>query len=210
MATMARCRKCAAEFALACVLDGWRCCCPLCDTPLADNGGDRATILRKAAVADRLETQLVETLSQLSSIRGNFDLSISPIVIRLLTKVDWDRQLRDDVSFAQREIERLRTAVANWSLHLEGQTDEERQAHANEFSQDMRELANRLRKVGESMDQSRVEHTPPDQGGPMRSAASSVDKAAHDLARGQGSHTRVDDALDDAIDAISRSVPAES
>ena len=204
MATMARCRVCAAEFALTRVLDDWRCCCPSCDTPLADSGTDRATILRKATIADRLEAQLVQTLTQIASTPGNIELAISPIVIRLLNEIDWDRQLREDLAFAQREIDRVRAAVGEWVARLDGQGSSEQRAREDKgLTEHMHELANRLRKVGESIDFTRSD-TSTNQSAHIRAAASSVDDAAQDLAEGHASESQLVDVLGDATNAISQ------
>jgi hypothetical protein len=201
---MARCRACAAEFALTRVLDDWRCCCPSCDTPLVEAGSDRATILRKATIADRLEAQLVETLSQIASIPGNIELAISPIVIKLLNEIDWDRQLREDLAFAQREIDRVRAAVSDWVARLDVHSSSDQRALEDKgLTEHMHELANRLRKVGESIDSRRSE-TSTNQSARVRAAALSVDEAAEDVAEGNANESQLVDVLGDATDAISQ------
>ena len=90
MAAMARCRVCKAEFALARLLDDWNCRCPCCDSSLAHDGPTRARILRKAAAVDRLEAQLVDDLSDIAGIDSNIELSVGPIVARLLCGVAAD------------------------------------------------------------------------------------------------------------------------
>ena len=206
---MARCRACAAEFALTHILDDWRCCCPSCDKQLADTGSDRATILRKAAIADRLEAQLVETLGQLASVPGNIELVISPIVIKLLTEIDWDRQLRDDLVFAQREIDRVRAAVGEWVARLDDHgASDQRALEDKGLVEDMHELANRLRKVGDSIN--RGSSTSDDQSGRIRAAASSVDESAQELAEGRASESQLVDVLGDATHAISHTAAKTS
>src|SRR5438477_3747383 len=88
MATMARCRSCKAEFSLVRLLDDWRCCCPCCDRPLARDGAQRATILRKAAAADRLETQLVEALSEIATMESDLEVAVAPTIARFLTRIN--------------------------------------------------------------------------------------------------------------------------
>lgn len=200
MATMARCRECKAEFALVRLLDDWRCCCPACDTPLASDGRDRATILRKAAAADRLEAQLVETLSDIAKTDNRIDLSIAPIIAKLLNAVDWQRQLQHDLSFAQRQIEYLRDATQHWAglaTHIDDTPDNDAG-----LSDTIHELAHRLRKVGDSM-----EHVPGDdmsqrEAIAVRGAAQILDDAAHRLADGEGNELELTAALGTASDAL--------
>src|SRR5436190_82979 len=64
----------------------------------------RATILRKAAAADRIETQLVEALSEIATMESDLEVAVAPTIARFLTRINWEQQLQADVSFAQREI----------------------------------------------------------------------------------------------------------
>lgn len=199
MAAIAHCRACDSDFALRRLLDDWRCCCPKCDEPLAQRDDDRALLLRKAAIADRLETELVETLSQIASVKGNIEIRISPIVTRLLRDIDWDRQLHDDLMFAQREITSIRDAIRQWAARLR---DPHKHTGDDALPGQMRELANRLRQVGESLDHTRHDHMPMADSASVRAAAISVDGAAANLADGRGSQSELIAALDDAADAI--------
>lgn len=67
----------------------------------------------------------------------------------------------------------------------------------------MRELANRLRKVGESLDHRQEERTPTNGSSTVRAAASAVDRAAQNLAEGRGNESELVAALGDATAAIS-------
>ena len=198
MATMARCRACKAEFALARLLDDWRCRCPACDVPLASEGRDRATILRKAAIADRLEAQLIETLSDIAKTDNTIDVSIGPIIAKLLNAVDWQRQLQHDVSFAQRQIEYLRNAIQQRAAdNSQAFVDD----NAN-LSGGIHELANRLRKIVDSIDHPPQDNNSPCEASQVRAAAQTLDEAADHLATGRGNEPELTEALSHAADAL--------
>ena len=203
MAAMARCRICKCEFSLARLLDDWRCCCPACDAPLAQDGGDRATILRKAAAADRLEAQLVEALSEIASLDSSLEVSIAPTVVRFLTEIEWERQLQDDVSFAQRQIEHLRDAMQAWTERLNRRSLASERDDAA-FSDEMREVANQLRKVGDSFDHARPRKRQPEGGFIARAAAHALDHAADNVAAGRGQEAELSEAIGDAAQAMRR------
>ena len=205
---MARCRACKAEFALVRLLDDWRCRCPFCDVALASDGRDRATILRKAAAADRLETQLIETLSDIAKTDNKIDISIAPIIAKLLSGVDWQRQLRHDLSFAQRQIEHLQDETHQWAditSHADDKTDDDAG-----LSDGIHELANRLRKVGDAIDHVPQDNTSQGEASAVRAAAHRLDKTADDLANGRGSEPDVTAALGHATDALTDARASQS
>jgi hypothetical protein len=202
MAAMARCRICKAEFALARLLDDWSCCCPSCETQLAQDGSVRARILRKAAAVDRLEGQLVDTLSEIVATESNLELSIGPIVARILRDIDWQRQLEHDLSFAQRQVDQIRDALREWTTRLDTRADNLAAEQEGALPEDMHELAHRLRKVGDTLDRTPHSQTPRLPSGVVRAAARSLDQAAGNLASGRGRQSELAAALDDAADAI--------
>ena len=203
MATMARCRICKAEFALARLLDDWNCCCPSCDTPLAHDGATRARLLRKAAALDRLEAQFVDSLSELASIESDIEFSVGPIVARLLQDVDWQRQLQSDLSFAQRQVDHVRGALSEWTNRLRLLPSAGMDEHDADLPDDMHELAHRLRKVGDTLDHASQTPTEPKESSKtVRTAASSVDHAAVNLAAGRAQESELAAAVNDAADAI--------
>ena len=148
MAAMARCRICKAEFALARLLDDWSCCCPSCATPLAQDGPVRARILRKAAAVDRLEVQLVDTLGEIVATESNLELSIGPIVARILRDIDWQRQLEHDLSFAQRQVDQIRDALREWTTRLDTRADNLAAEQEGALPEEMHELAHVSAKWG--------------------------------------------------------------
>src|SRR5687768_7633306 len=175
MAAMARCRICKAEFALARLLDDWNCCCPSCATPLAQDGPVRAHILRRAAAVDRLEVQLHDALSDIAAIESNLELSIGPIVARILRDVDWQRQLADDLSFAQRQVDHIRDALREWTTQLNARADNLAATQDAALPEEMHELAHRLRKLGDSLDHAPQTQTPRQDSDAVRAAAHSLD-----------------------------------
>jgi hypothetical protein len=72
----------------------------------------------------------------------------------------------------------------------------------------MREFANRLRSVGETLDR-RATTSANTESQNVRAAASSVDRAAEQLADGNGSESELLAVLHDAADAIDASVADE-
>jgi len=199
MATMASCRLCGAEFALARLLDDWRCRCPSCDNLLAEDGAARATLLRKAAAADRLETQLIEALSEIAGIDCNLELVVAPTVLRLLTRIDWERRLQDDLSSAQRQLAHLREALQTWA----SARDEAACADDDEaLSDEMRGMADQLRKVGDALDHAPPQDSPFTAGALVRAAAHGLDAVADVVASGQGHETALNDAIGEAAQAI--------
>jgi hypothetical protein len=203
MAAMARCRICKTEFALARLLDDWNCCCPSCDAPLAPDGPTRARLLRKAAALDRLEAQLVDSLSEIAGIDSEIEFSVGPIVAKLLQDVDWQRQLQRDLSFAQRQVDYVRNALSQWANRNVRELDFNIDELESDLPDDMHELAHRLRKVGDSIDNtSTTSNGLKKTASTVRAAATSLDNAAGNLADGRGRRTELDAALNDAIDAI--------
>ncbi|HUP75154.1 MAG TPA: hypothetical protein VM282_19070 [Acidimicrobiales bacterium] len=194
---------CKAEFALARLLDDWDCRCPSCAAPLAHDGPTRARILRKAATVDRLEAQLVDSLSEIAAIDSSFELSIGPIVARLLRDVEWQRQLQHDLSFAHRQVDHIRGALSEWTTRLHTRPGADMASeHPGVLPDEMHELAQRLRKVGDSLDHAPQPPRRPTESSTVRVAASSLDHAAVNLVAGRGQRSELAAALADAADAI--------
>ena len=105
-------------------------------------------LLRKAAAADRLETQFVEALSEIATMESDLEVAVAPTIARFLTRINWEQQLQADVSFAQREIEHLAEAMRAWTARLNPHSVES-QPHDAAFSDEMREGAKQLRQVGD-------------------------------------------------------------
>jgi hypothetical protein len=152
---------------------------------------------------DRLEAQLVDSLSEFAAIDSNIELSIGPIVARLLRDIDWQHQLQHDLEFAQRQVDHIRAALAQWTSELP--TDSAialAVSHPDGIPDELHELAQLLRQVGDSLDDGPSPPTPANESATVRSAASSLDDAAIKLAAGRGQQSELDEALHHAASAI--------
>ena len=132
--------------------------------------------------------------------RHGVDLSIAPIIAKLLSAVDWEQQLQHDLSFAQRQIEYLRDATQQWA-GITGQTHGTADDNAG-LSDGIHELANRLRKVGDSMEHVPQENVSQGEAIAVRAAAQTLDDAADNLAVGIGNKPELTAALGHAADAL--------
>jgi hypothetical protein len=178
---------------------------------LANDGPGKATILRNAAAADRLHTELIRALTLITSVPGNLEVEIAPIVESVLRRVDWQRQLQGDIEFTRREIQQVMTCVDAWAARMRPslQADIADGGDDAKLSADMRELASRLRQVGETaaLGEPNVQAAPSAVKG-FHSAAASVDSAASSLIAGHGNETELVAAVTEASDAMSPSSSA--
>lgn len=105
-----RCRSCDGLLFLRDVAADKTGLCPHCRVPISP---DRTDYLREhAAVAERAQRELVDSLNRLRSLPGNLELIPASVLDNVIGGVRWERTLVDNPDLLRRESHNLKRWAA--------------------------------------------------------------------------------------------------